>query len=87
MFGLYEIVKCLTVKNEDTNDHSILNYAWREAGEVNFTALVSSTGSIGHVLLCLIFLLICIWGPQALVSGNFFLPRYYIYTRYVTVHL
>ena len=25
---------------------------------------------------------------QALVSGNFFLPRYYIYTtRYVTVHL
>ena len=26
--------------------------------------------------------------PQALVSGNFFLPRYYIYTtRYVTVHL
>jgi Tat protein secretion system quality control protein TatD with DNase activity len=25
--------------------------------------------------------------PQALVSGNFFLPRYYIYTtRYVTVH-
>jgi hypothetical protein len=65
MFGLYEIVKCLTVKDEDTNDHSILNYAWREAGEVNFTALVSSTGSnsIGHVLLYLIFLLICIWGP------------------------
>jgi hypothetical protein len=51
MFGLYEIVKCLTVKDEDTNDHSILNYAWREAGGVNFTALVSSTGSIGHVLL------------------------------------
>ena len=26
--------------------------------------------------------------PQALVSGNFFLPRYYIYTtRYATVHL
>ena len=30
----------------------------------------------------------CLSKPQALVSGNFFLPRYYIYTtRYVTVHL
>jgi hypothetical protein len=44
--------------------------------------------------ICLFTLIINIYGlregisTQALVSGNFVLPRYYIYTtRYVTVHL
>ncbi|XP_052092114.1 uncharacterized protein LOC127728604 isoform X1 [Mytilus californianus] len=46
MFGLYEVVKCLSVKDSDSSEQSIVNYAWREAGEVNFLALVASTGDI-----------------------------------------
>ncbi|XP_063404631.1 uncharacterized protein LOC134688085 isoform X2 [Mytilus trossulus] len=46
MFGLYEVVKCLTVKDSDSSEQSIVNNAWREAGEVNFLALVASTGDI-----------------------------------------
>ena len=51
MFGLYEVVKCLTVKDGDSSEQSIVNYAWREAGEVNFLALVASTGNLRGVVL------------------------------------